>query len=53
MMKLFYKLVHKRKYDLWTDSAYDDYDYQSELKQEYEDLGYNPREIKSTGKESI
>lgn len=38
-------------YNIWTDKSLDDFDYVNELKQEYEDLGYNPREIKPVGKE--
>lgn len=49
--EIIYKPVHKKNYNLWTDPTYSDYDYQSELKQEYEDLGYNPREIMPVGKE--
>lgn len=49
--EIVYKPVHKKKYDLWSDTAYSNYDYSSELKQEYEDLGYNPREIKPIGRE--
>lgn len=40
----FYMSAHKKKYDLWSDPSYSNYDYQSELEQEYKDLGYNPRE---------
>lgn len=45
------KSANKKKYDLWSDPLYNDYDFQSELKQEYKDLGYNPRELKPVGKE--
>ncbi len=40
-----------KDYDLWSDSAYDDYDYEAEIKREYEELGYNPREVTPVGKE--
>lgn len=48
---LIYKRVNKNVYDLWSDPAYDDYDYEAEISREYEELGYNPREVKPVGKE--
>ena len=43
--------IAKNNYDLWSDPAYDDYDYDTEIKREYQELGYNPREVKPVGKE--
>ena len=48
---IVYKRIAKNNYDLWSDPAYDDYDYDTEIKREYQELGYNPREVKPVGKE--
>ena len=48
---IVYKRIAKNNYDLWSDPAYDDYDYDAEIKREYRELGYNPREVKPVGKE--
>lgn len=48
---LIYKRTNQRGYDLWSDPAYDNYDYDTEIKREYKELGYNPREVKPVGKE--
>lgn len=48
---IVYKPVNKEKYDLWSDPAYNNFDYKAELEQEYKDLGYNPRELKPVGRE--
>lgn len=48
---LLYKKIIDEDYDLWSDSAYDNYDYETEIKREYKELGYNPRKIFPIGKE--
>lgn len=48
---LLYKKTTNKGYDLWSDPAYDNYDYESEIKSEYKELGYNPREVNPIGKE--
>ncbi|MDB6234292.1 type II toxin-antitoxin system PemI/MazE family antitoxin [Lactobacillus amylovorus] len=48
---LVYKRTNQKGYDLWSDPAYDDYDYEAEIKREYKELGYNPREVTPIGKE--
>lgn len=48
---LIYKRADQKGYDLWSDPAYDDFDYEAEIKNEYEELGYNPRETKPVGEE--
>lgn len=45
------KRIDQKNYDLWSDSTYDNYDYEAEVKREYRELGYNPREVMSVGKE--
>lgn len=41
----------RRGYDIWSDSSIDNFDYETELQEEYSDLGYNLREIQPVGKE--
>lgn len=48
---LVYKRVRDNGYDLWSDPSY--VDYETEIKREYKELGYNPRELKPKGKERI
>lgn len=48
---LIYKRTNQKGYDLWSDPAYDNYDYEAEIKREYKELGYNPREVTPVGKE--
>lgn len=48
---MIYKRMQHNNYDLWSDSAYDNYDYETEIKREYKELGYNPRKIIPIGKE--
>lgn len=50
---IVYKPLKKVGYDLWSDASYNDFDYKVELEQEYQDLGYNPREVKQVGKEIV
>ena len=50
-IKMINQAKQSKDYDLWSDSAYDDYDYEAEIKREYEELGYNPREVNPVGKE--
>lgn len=47
---LVYKRVRDNGYDLWSDPSYD---YETEIKREYKELGYNPRELEPKGKERI
>lgn len=47
-----HKLVKKEsKYDIWSDSSYDNLDYEQLIAEEYHDLGYNPRKLKPVGRE--
>lgn len=48
---LVYKRTNNQGYDLWSDPAYDNFDYESEINSEYKELGYNPRELNPIGKE--
>lgn len=48
---LVYKRTDQKGYDLWSDPADDNYDYEAEIEREYRELGYNPREVKPMGKE--
>lgn len=48
---ILYRLIDKKDYNFWTDPAYDNYDYKREIKREYHELGYNPRETTPIGKE--
>ncbi|MCH3904334.1 MAG: AbrB family toxin-antitoxin system antitoxin [Lactobacillus sp.] len=50
---IIYKPVNKQKYDIWSDHSLDNLDYEQIQKQEYQDLGYNPRELKPVGKEKF
>jgi antitoxin component of MazEF toxin-antitoxin module len=50
---IIYKPINKPKYDIWSDHKYDNLNYYNILKQEYEDLGYNPRELKPVGREKL
>ena len=49
---IVYKPIKKEiKYDIWSDSSYDNLDYDQLIAEEYHDLGYNPRELKPVGRE--
>lgn len=48
---ILYRLVQKKDYNFWTDPAYDNYDYDQEIRREYKELGYNPREVIPRGRE--
>lgn len=43
----------KYGYDIWADSSLDNFDYATELQREYLDLGYNPREVRTVGREKF
>lgn len=48
---IVYKPLEKTTYDLWSDPKFNDYDYSAMLNEEFQDLGYNPREVPPVGKE--
>ncbi|WP_125575003.1 AbrB family toxin-antitoxin system antitoxin [Levilactobacillus angrenensis] len=47
---IVYRPLKKATDDLWSDPKLDDYDYPEILSQEFQDLGYNPREVPPVGK---
>ncbi|AKP64606.1 hypothetical protein [Levilactobacillus koreensis] len=50
---IVYTPVSKRPHDLWTNSQFDDFDYDLIRHEELQDLGYNPREVSPIGKEKM
>ncbi|MCH5464995.1 AbrB/MazE/SpoVT family DNA-binding domain-containing protein [Levilactobacillus tujiorum] len=48
---IVYEPVTKNNDDLWSDTKLDDFDYKKIRHEELHDLGYNPRESSSVGKE--
>jgi len=53
VINIVYTPVNKRPNDLWTDRQFDDFDYDLIRHEEFQDLGYNPREVSPVGKEKM
>jgi len=48
---IVYEPIKKNDYDLWADPKFKNLDYNQIRREEFQDLGYNPREVPPVGKE--